>query len=150
MDHWDELLAWWYEGPLTLLHGDSHLGNFFVEGDEMGMIDFQAAHWGKGIRDVQYFLIDSLPVDMLAVNEHALVRFYTEQLAEQGVQLSFDTAWEQYRAYSFQTLMTIVVSLGLGPLTEGDVLMSEITRRAVAACERVDFRGWLEQTIISG
>jgi hypothetical protein len=115
----------------------------------MGMIDFQAAHWGKGIRDVQYFLIDSLPADMLAVNEHALVRFYTEQLAEQGVQLSFETAWEQYRAYSFQTLMTIVVSLGLGPLTEGDVLMSEITRRAVAACERLDFRGWLEQTIIS-
>ena len=31
-----------------------------------GMLDWQAAHWGKGIRDVQYFLIDSLPADVLA------------------------------------------------------------------------------------
>lgn len=76
------------------------------------------------------------------------MRYYTEQLAENGMDLPFEDAWEQYRAYSFQTLMTIVVSLDLGPLTEKDALMEEITRRAVAACERVDFRGWLEQTII--
>jgi hypothetical protein len=150
MAHWDALLAWWYQGPLTLIHGDSHLGNFFVDGDTMGMIDFQAAQWGKGIRDVQYFLIDSLPIDVLAANEQALVRYYTEQLGQHGVALSFDEAWEQYRAYSFQTLMTIVVSLGLGPLTEKDALMEKITRRSVAAVQRVDFRGWLEQSIIPG
>ncbi len=148
MAHWDELLEWWYRNPLTLIHGDSHLGNFFVDGDTMGMIDFQAAQWGKGIRDVQYFLIDSLPTEVLAANEQALVRYYTEQLAENGMDLPFEEAWEQYRAYSFQTLMTIVVSLGLGPLTEKDAVMDEITRRAVAACERVNFRGWLEQTIV--
>ena len=113
------------------------------------MIDFQAAQWGKGIRDVQYFLIDSLPAEQLAEHEQELVRYYTEQLGLHGMTLSFDDAWEQYRAYSFQTLMTIVVSLGLGPLTEKDLLMEEITRRAVAACERVDFRGWLDQTIVS-
>ena len=28
--HWDELLDYWFNGPLSLLHGDSHLGNFFV------------------------------------------------------------------------------------------------------------------------
>ncbi len=149
MQHWDELLEWWYRGPLTLIHGDSHLGNFFVDGEEMGMIDFQAAQWGKGIRDVQYFLIDSLPAEQLAEHEQELVRYYTEQLGLHGMTLSFDDASEQYRAYSFQTLMTIVVSLGLGPLTEKDLLMEEITRRAVAACERVDFRGWLDQTIVS-
>lgn len=38
----------------------------------MGMIDFQAAQWGKGIRDVQYFLIDSLPTEVLAEHEQAL------------------------------------------------------------------------------
>ena len=24
------------------------------------MLDWQAAHWGKGIRDVEYFLVDAL------------------------------------------------------------------------------------------
>ena len=28
----------------ALLHGDSHLGNFFVSGNEMGMLDWQATH----------------------------------------------------------------------------------------------------------
>ena len=69
VQHWDKLLAYWFSGPLSLLHGDSHLGNFFVSGDEMGMLDWQATHWGKGIRDVQYFLIDSLPADTLAAHE---------------------------------------------------------------------------------
>ena len=30
------------------------------------MLDWQAAHWGKGIRDVEYFLVDSLPAEVLA------------------------------------------------------------------------------------
>jgi hypothetical protein len=149
MQHWDELLDWWYREPLTLCHGDSHLGNFFVDGEQMGMIDFQAAHWGKGIRDVQYFLIDSLPADILAAHEQELVRHYLDCLAREGVTLEFEAAWEQYRAFSFQTLMTIVVSLGLGGLTEKDSVMEEILRRSVAAVQRVDFVGWLERNILS-
>jgi hypothetical protein len=148
MQHWDELLDWWYREPLTLIHGDSHLGNFFVDGTDMGMLDFQAAQWGKGIRDVQYFLIDSVPPERLALHEREWVDYYVTELARNGQQLSSTDAWEQYRAYSFQTLMTIVVSLGLGPLTEKDSLMEEILQRAVAAVERLDFRGWLTRTII--
>ena len=143
MDRWEELLTAWYQGPLTLVHGDSHLGNFFGDGDRMGMLDFQAAHWGKGIRDVQYFLIDSLPAETLARQERDLVACYVEALAREGVALPLEEAWWQYRGFSFQTLMTIVVSLGLGPLTEKDHVMEEILRRAVAAVERVDFEGWL-------
>lgn len=144
MSRWDDLLAWWFDEPLTLIHGDSHLGNFFVDGDKMGMLDFQAAQWGKGIRDVQYFLIDSLPPDTLAQHEGALVQHYVDALGQEGVTLSFDDAWAQYRAYSFQTLMTIVVSLGLGTLTEKDAVMEVLLERAVAAVDRVDFAGWLE------
>ena len=109
---------------------------------------FQAAHWGKGIRDVQYFLIDSLPAEVLAAHEQDLVRYYLDCLGEYGVTLGFEEAWEQYRAFSFQTLMTIVVSLGLGGLTEKDSVMEEILRRSVAAVQRVDFAGWLEKKIL--
>lgn len=147
MQHWDELLQWWYQGPLTLIHGDSHLGNIFAHGNEVGLFDFQAAQWGKGIRDVQYFLIDSLPESVLADNEQQLLAYYLEQCAAHGLELDFDEAWEQYRAYSFQTLMTNVVSLGLGALTEKDRVIEVLLRRSVAACERLEFRAWLEDLI---
>ncbi len=143
--HWDRLLDYWYSGPLSLLHGDSHLGNFFVSGDEMGMLDFQAVHWGKGIRDVQYFLINSLPAQVLADNEDALVRHYVERRAHYGAPIEFDPTWQDYRGFTFHTLMTIVVSIGFGALSaEQDELMGELLERAVAAVERVDYAGWLD------
>jgi hypothetical protein len=111
----------------------------------MGMLDFQAAHWSKGIRDVQYFLVNSMRADDLARHEQDLLRFYREELASHGVMLGADALWSQYRAFSFQPLMTIVTSLGLGPLTENDTLMTQVLTRAVAAVERTDFHGWLER-----
>jgi hypothetical protein len=144
MGRWESLLAWWYREPLTLVHGDSHIGNFFVDGERMGMLDFQAPHWSKGIRDVQYFLINSLPAATLAAQEREFLAVYVGELAARGVVLGTDEAWEQYRAFSFQTLMTIVTSLGLGPLTERDSLMLTVLERALAAVERLDFYGWLD------
>ncbi len=147
MARWDVLLDWWYQEPLTLAHGDSHLGNFFVDGDEMGMIDWQAAQWGKGMRDVQYFLIDSLPAELLAAHEEELVRFYLAELEGQGVKLPFEEAWEQYRAYSFQTFLTIVVSIGSGSMVGMDWVMEEILARSIAAIERLHFAEWAEANL---
>ena len=148
--HWDDLLAYWFCGPLSLLHGDSHLGNFFVSGDEMGMLDWQAPHWGKGIRDVQYFLIDSLPVDVLAAHERELVEYYVQRRGHYGAAINLQQTWQEYRSFTFHTLMTIVVSIGFGAMNkEQDVLMAEILRRAVAAVQRVDYAGWLRNFLAS-
>jgi hypothetical protein len=145
VQHWDELLEYWFAGPLSLLHGDSHLGNFFVSGDEMGMLDWQATHWGKGIRDVQYFLIDSLPADTLAAHERQLVDYYVERRGHYGTAIDPEETWQEYRSFTFHTLMTIIVSIGFGALNEEqDALMAEILRRSVAAIQRVDYAGWLE------
>lgn len=147
IDKWDELLEAWYSGPLTLVHGDSHLGNCFEypteDGREVGMIDFQAAHWSKGMRDVQYFMINSLEPEVLAANEDDLIGVYCDELARYGVTLTRDDAFQQYRAFSFQTLLVGVVPLGLGNLTERDATVLVITRRSAAAVERLGFREWL-------
>ena len=143
--NWDTLLNYWFCGPLSLLHGDSHLGNFFVPGDEMGMLDWQATHWGKGIRDVQYFLIDSLPADTLAANERDLVEYYVQRRGHYGTAIDVEETWQEYRSFTFHTLMTIIVSIGFGALNEEqDALMAEILRRSVAAVQRVDYAGWLQ------
>ena len=148
-EHWSALLEYWFSGPLSLLHGDSHLGNFFVSGDEMGMLDWQAVHWGKGIRDVQYFLIDSLPADVLAANERELVDYYVQRRAHHGTPVDAEQIWQEYRSFTYHTLMTIVVSIGFGALNdEQDELMNEVLKRSVAAVERVDYAGWLEDFLV--
>ena len=144
IDNWEGLLDYWFSGPLSLLHGDSHLGNFFVSGEQMGMLDWQAAHWGRGIRDVQYFLIMSLPRDLLALHERELVDYYVERRAVHGTAIDPEQTWQDYRGLSYHALMTMVVSIGLGALNEEqDAVMAEILGRSVAASQRLDYPGWL-------
>lgn len=148
LDRWDDVVAAWFDGPLTLVHGDSHLGNCFEyptpDGPRVGLIDFQAVHWSRGMRDVQYFLINSLEPDVLEAHEDGLIRHYCDALAARGVALDFDDAFTQYRALSYQTLMVGIVPLGLGALTERNDTVLAITRRSTAAVERLDLRGWIE------
>jgi len=148
MERWDTLLAAWYAGPLTLIHGDSHLGNCFEYpakggGPEVGLLDFQAIHWSKGMRDVQYFLINSLEPEVLESCEADLIGLYCDELAGRSVVLSREDAFEQYRALSFQTLLVGVVPLGLGNLTEREATVRTFTRRSAAAIERLGFREWM-------
>ncbi|MEZ4334440.1 MAG: phosphotransferase [Myxococcota bacterium] len=144
---WDALMRIWYAEPLTLIHGDSHLGNCFEyatpAGPTIGMLDFQGVQWCRGMRDVQYFLINSLEPALLARHEEALVDHYVASLAERGVALDARDAREQYRAFAFQTLMVAVVSLGLGSLTERAETVDAVLRRSVAAIDRLEFGTWL-------
>lgn len=144
---WDALVDYWYDGPLTLIHGDSHLANCFeyqgADGPQMGMIDFQGMHWCKGIRDVQYFLINSLEPEVLVEHEEELIDFYIAELGARGVTLDPVEARDQYCGYSFQTLMVALTSIGLGTLTESDATVRTILRRSVSAMNRLDFESWL-------
>jgi aminoglycoside phosphotransferase (APT) family kinase protein len=144
---WDALIAYWYAGPLTLVHGDSHLGNLFEmdgpDGRQMGMLDFQAVHWSKSLRDVQYHLIHSLAPDVLERNEASLIDHYVAELARHGVALDPVLAREQYRAFSFQTLMTDAVSFA-GGLTEREAVVRTVLERSTAAVERLRFGEWLD------
>lgn len=144
LDRWEALSRYWYREPLTLVHGDSHLGNFFETGSEMGMLDFQGAHWSHGIRDVQYFLINSMRPELLARHEEELVAGYVEEVTRLGLPLGRDQAWQDYRAFSFQTLMTAVVSLGLGSFTDSDEVIRAMLERSVSAIQRLDFAAWLD------
>jgi hypothetical protein len=145
--HWETIAASWYREPLTLVHGDSHLGNFFETGSQMGMIDFQGTHWSKGPRDVAYFLINSIRPEVLAEREQEMVACYADEVTRLGSPLTPDEAWEQYRAFSFQTLMTAVVSLGLGSFTDSDAVMRAMLERSAAAVRRLEFGSWLDARI---
>jgi aminoglycoside phosphotransferase (APT) family kinase protein len=147
VEKWDALVDVWFAEPLTLIHGDSHLANCFEvateDGPKMGLLDFQGLHWGHGIRDVQYHLIDSIEPEPLAACEDALMADYLAALARHGVELDAELARARYRALSFQTLVVALVSLGLGGLTEREQTVRTVLRRSVAAIERLGFGEWL-------
>jgi aminoglycoside/choline kinase family phosphotransferase len=130
-----------------LIHGDSHLANVFAyatpAGSKMGMLDFQAVQWSKGIRDVQYFLIHSLDPELLGAHERSLVDHYVEACEARGVTLDRNQTFEHYRAFSFQTLSTAFVALGLGSLTERNTTVGTVLDRSIAAARRLDLPGFL-------
>ncbi len=144
---WDALVDYWYGEPLTLIHGDSHLANYFeyatADGARMGMLDFQGVQWCRGMRDVAYFLTYSVAPESLDVHEADLIDFYLDRLAADGVAVDRESARDQYRAFALQHLMVAVISLGLGSLNERDQTVRTVLQRSVAAIDRLGFDDWL-------
>ena len=99
------------------------------------------------VRDVQYFLINSMKPEDLAENERSLVAGYAEEVTRLGLPLSAEDAWHEYRGLAFQALMTAVVSLGMGSFTDSDAVMRAMLERSVAALHRLDYAGWLDTVL---
>ena len=77
------------EGACTLVHGDPHLGNLFVDtigGDRTGFLDWAVIGRAPGIRDVAYVLCNSTPTEVRACpRRRAAVARYCEVLAAHGI-----------------------------------------------------------------
>jgi Ecdysteroid kinase-like family len=106
----DELSAYELEqdGPLCLVHGDSHQGNSYVESSGRRIwLDFQLVRKGTPWRDVAYFMIGALTVEERRANDRSLLKHYCEALGATGAMgvAGHDAAWEQLRrwpAYGMQ------------------------------------------------
>jgi hypothetical protein len=101
-------------GPLTLLHGDSHLGNTFAWPDgRSGLLDWQVIWTGPGLREVSYWMTTGLEPELRRAREKELIARYLEGLRAGGVEdvPSFDAAFERYRLFGAEawdaTAMTI-------------------------------------------
>jgi Phosphotransferase enzyme family len=84
--------------PVCLCHGDTHLGNLYVEPDGTpGFFDAQVAR-GPWQLEVTYHLIGALDIHDRRRWEKDLLRHYLKSLAAQGVAApSFESAWEAHR-----------------------------------------------------
>jgi thiamine kinase-like enzyme len=85
--------------PGTLLHGDVHLGNWYVTGDGvMGLCDWQCVSVGHWSRDLAYALATALDVEQRRTCERELVEIYLDQLRDGGAPpMEFAAAWQMYR-----------------------------------------------------
>lgn len=85
--------------PPTLLHGDVHMGNWYVTRDgDMGLCDWQCVSIGHGSRDLAYALTSALTIDQRRSWERSLINRYLERLRERGVAApTFERCFDLYR-----------------------------------------------------
>jgi hypothetical protein len=129
----------WARGDRTLVHGDCHIGNLFFQAGEVGFFDWQVASCAPGMRDVSYFLCNSLPAELRGAHERELIARYLEGLAAGGAKApAWNEAWEQHRLYALYTFLAATFTAGAGEgLQPREVALAGVRRgtRAVAELE---------------
>ena len=103
----DRLNAFGRTGAQTLLHGDHHLGNLYIEQDgEVGVLDWQSPCKGAWSHDLTYFLVSALDIEDRRRWDRALVAYYLERLAVHGVEVppTLDEAMHAFRMQVFDGL----------------------------------------------
>ena len=144
-EHRLALEALWTRPPLTLIHGDAHVGNLFFDGPEVGFLDWQVVQRGQGMRDVGYFLANSLAVETRREHDEALIRVYLAALAEAGVPpVPFSVAWEQYRLHALYAWIAAVVTAAAATL-QGEAIVRAGLERSSAAVMDLDSLGALRE-----
>jgi aminoglycoside phosphotransferase (APT) family kinase protein len=119
--------------PRCLLHGDTHLGNVYLNADGTpGLVDWQTVWRGCWAHDVAYFITSALAVEDRRGHERELLRHYLNALAAAGAAApAFDSAWDDYRRYvAYGLFIWLINPIEAQP---DDVNIPNITRFATAA-----------------
>ena len=146
----EDVAKLWGEGIGTVVHGDDHLGNLFVDvdgGDRTGFLDWAVVCRAPGMRDVAYVLCNSIPVDVREAGERALVARYCELLADAGIELDPDDAWQQYRLFAVYSWVAAAATAGMGAKWHPIEVGLSGTERATAACEHLQGADLLESLL---
>ena len=112
--HTDAVHALWNSGVPTLVHGDAHDGNLFMDGNLPGFLDWALVARAPAMRDVGYFLAATLrPGDRKHLRP--LVDSYRDGLLAAGVTPpSQRDLLEQFRWHAVYVWVGTVVTLAMG------------------------------------
>jgi aminoglycoside phosphotransferase (APT) family kinase protein len=96
--HHERICDLWDEGAPTLIHGDAHAGNQFLDGDRVGLYDWAVISRSPGIRDVGIYMCNSCPPEVRRREEEGWIRAYRQGLVDGGVDApALDALWQRYR-----------------------------------------------------
>ncbi|MCR9106891.1 MAG: ecdysteroid 22-kinase family protein [Gammaproteobacteria bacterium] len=110
----DAIHALWAQGPQTLIHGDVHDANFFMDNSKVGFLDWALVARGPAMRDVGYFLASALQQGDLR-GLRALVEYYRRELASHGVAPpQYDVLWSQLQWHAAYVWVGATVTLAMG------------------------------------
>ena len=142
-----DIIALYSEGEQTLIHGDNHCGNLFVDNGRTGLYDWAVAGRAPGVRDVAYFLCNSLQVETRRAEQESLLARYRGALADYGWTLDADTVDRQYRLFAVYSWVAAVSTAAMGTRWQSE----EVTRPALlsttAAIDDLDVLGLLGERL---
>jgi hypothetical protein len=124
------------EGPHTVLHGDPHPGNWYLDGTRPGLLDWQAIRRGNPLRDVVYFLVLGLDPADRRDHEADLLERYRDALARHGGPvMGAVEAWADYRRMVAYPYVAAAFTAGFGGLQHDDTALEGLRRAAAAVAD---------------
>lgn len=149
----DEVVAYWArfvssltDGPVTLLHGDAHIGNTYVlPDDQVGFLDWEVVRRGNWSQDVGYFLIGALTEEDRRAHERDLLAEYLRALElPADDRPSGADGWLRYRASAAYGLAIWLSTLGTDGWQSREICLA-LSQRYAAAFNELDARGALTE-----
>lgn len=144
VDLWSRYVDTLDREPVTLLHGDAHIGNTYVLPDgDVGFLDWQVVRRGRWSQDVGYFLVGSLVVDDRRRHERDLLSVYLDALeVPAGQRPTPEDAWLEHRGSAAYGLAIWLSTLGTDGYQRRDV-SQVLAERYAAAFVDLDAAGAL-------
>lgn len=142
------LHALWQQGPTTLIHGDTHIGNLFDDRGRTGFLDWGIVGLGTPLRDVSYFLALALGIEDRRRCERDLLRHYLAVRAARGGEpIGFDAAWLAHRVHAAYTVVAScqIVTFPERATAARRVFAAAFLARAEAAIEDLESRAALRE-----
>lgn len=96
----------WHAGPATYVHGDTHIGNVYLDDGRVGFLDWGLSRVSTHLRDVSYFLTMSVDIEERRRHQRDLLQGYLDALrAAGGADIGFDDAWAAHRLQASYTVV---------------------------------------------
>ncbi|MFK8049845.1 MAG: phosphotransferase [Halioglobus sp.] len=134
-----------YTGPKTLVHGDFRCENLLYDSGSATVVDWQTVAQSSALTDAAYFLGGSVDIDKRREWERALIDDYSRNLAIDGVDLSLQDCWDQYREFSMHGIVITVLGAVFTAAEErSDKMFLTMIQRHLQQCVDLDSAEFLQ------
>lgn len=135
VDHHERICDLWDAGETTLIHGDTHFGNQFLDAARVGLYDWAVISRSPGIRDVAIYLCNSCPTDVRRAEQERWIGAYRHVLLEAGADApARDTLWERYRLAVLYGWVAATTTAAMGDLWQPLEIGMTAMRRSTQTC----------------
>jgi hypothetical protein len=147
VEHTPAIAQLYARGPQTLVHGDPHFGNLFVDEGRAGFFDWAMTMRRSAMWDVAYVLCNSVPTEVRRRHEVAWLEQYRVALASFGVDVDASQLWEQYRLFAIYSWSSATSTAAMGSRWQAVDIGRGGMARATAAIDDLESIDLLESLL---
>jgi hypothetical protein len=139
IEHHARLTELWDTGPQTYIHGDTHIGNVFLDRGRVGFLDWGLSRVSTHLRDVSYFLTMTVDPEERRRSERDLLRLYLDALRiAGGADIAFDEAWATHRVQAGYTVVATFLAFMPSYAGDGQALGIALRRHSELALDDLE------------